>query len=292
MATAIGELGRERKRPLFARRPFLRPDERDLPVRKGRRRRVLRPVHVLALLALQAGFFLAVREAYLFLITWEELAIRKVDVVCAKDNLRRALESHFASPRLGNILLCDLDRLRGDIRRVAWVKDASVQKVLPSTLRITVVPRAPFALVERGGLGLADEEGRVLERADSPEGYGLPVVSAADGFAEGFAGKWAAAARCLRELPQAEKDRLLGVRCGDYGALELQFKDDPVRVVVGRVSPAGDLARYRARRAEWEGIAGPLASVDLSYDGRVFLKTAAPPPAGGDSPRPDHGQGD
>jgi len=291
MATAIGDLGRERKRPLFARRPLLRPGERDLPVRKGRRRRVLRPVHVIALLALQAGFFLAVREAYLFLITWEELTIRKVDVVCAKDNLRRALQDHFATSRLGNILLCDLDRLRGDIRRAAWVKDASVQKVFPSTLRITVVPRTPFALLERGGLGLADDEGRVLERADSLEGYGLPVVSAADGFAEGFAGKWEAAARCLRELPPAEKARLLGIRCGDYGALELSFKGDPVRVVVGRISPAAGLARFRARRAEWESIAGPLASVDLSYDGRVFLKTAAAP-AGGEVPPPDQGQGD
>ncbi len=291
MATAIGELGRERKRPLFARRPLPRPGERSLPLSKSRRRRVLRPVHVLGLFALQAGFFLAVREAYLFLITWEELAIRKVDVVCAKDSLRLALDGHFAAPRLGNILLCDLDRLRADVRRVAWVKDASVQKVFPSTLRITVVARTPFALVERGGLGLADEEGRVLERADSPEGYGLPVVSADDGFAEDFAAKWEAAARCLRELPPAERDRLLGVRCGDYGTLALLFKDDPVRVVVGGAAAAAGLARFRARRAEWEGIAGPLASVDLSCDGRVFLKTAAPA-AGGAAPPADPGQGD
>lgn len=291
MATAVGDLGRERKRPLFARRAPLRPGQRDLTVRKRRRRRVLRPFHVLALLALQAGFFLGVREAYLFLITWEELDIRKVDVVCAKDNLRRALEGHFAAARLGNILLCDLDLLRGDIRRAAWVKDASLQKVFPSTLRITVVPRTPFALLERGGLGLADEEGRFLERADSPEGYGLPVVSAVDGFAAGFAEKWAAATRCLRDLPPAERARLREVRCGDYGSLELVFEDDPVRVVVGRAAPAEDLARFRRRRAAWEAVAGPLAAVDLSHDGRVFLR-AAEAPAGGDAPPPDQGQGD
>jgi cell division septal protein FtsQ len=291
MAIAIGDLGRERKRPLFARRPPPGPGERSRALRKGRRRRVLRPVHVLGLLALQAGFFLAVREAYLFLITWEELTIRKVVVDCAKDNLRRALEDHFAVPGLGNILLCDLDRLRADIRRVAWVKDASVQKVFPSTLRISVVPRTPFALLERNGLGLADEEGRVLERADSPEGYGLPVVSAADGFAEDFFGKWAMAARCLRELPRDERDRLAAVRCDDDGSLELVFKDDPVRLIVGGGSPAADLARFRARRTDWEAKAGPLASVDLSYHARVFLKTAAAP-EGGDGPPPDHGQGD
>ncbi len=291
MATAVGDLGRERKRPLFARRPAPGPGERARALRKGRRRRILRPVHVLGLLALQAGFFLAVREAYLFLITWEELTIRKVVVDCGRDNLRRALEDHFAVPRLGNILLCDLDRLRADIRRVAWVKDASVQKVFPSTLRVSVVARTPFALLERGGLGLADDEGRVLERADSPEGYGLPVVTAADGFAEDFTGKWASAARFLRELPPDERVRLASVRCGDYGSLELVFRDDPVRVVVGGVSPAADLARFRARRTDWEANAGPLASVDLSYEGRVFLKAAAAP-AGGEVPTPDQGQGD
>jgi cell division septal protein FtsQ len=288
MATAIGELVRDRKRPLFARRPILRPGEKDLPLQKNRRRRVLRLKHVIALFALQAAFFVAVREAYLFLITWEELTIRRVDVVCAKDNLRQTLQNHFAVPRLGNILLCDLTKLRADIRRLAWVKDASVQKVFPSTLRISIVERTPFALLERDGLRLADEEGHALEKAGSVDEYSLPVVSDENGFAEGFTEKWDAAVRCLKGLPQAERARLLGVRSNDYGSLELSFKDDPVRVVVGRVTPSEDLARFRSRRTEWEGLAGPLAIADLSYYGRVFL-TAAEPPAGDDAPQPDKG---
>ena len=276
MATAIGELGRERKRPLFARRPILRPGEKDLPLQRNRRRRVLRPKHILALFALQAAIFAGVREAYLFLITWDELAIRKVDVVCAKDNLRRALQDHFAVPRLGNILLCDLQALRSDIRRLAWVQDASIQKVFPSTLRITVIERKPFALLDRGGLWLADGEGRVLEPVYGLGEYALPVISDETGFGSGFYDKWEAASRCCTSLPPSEQARLLGVRSNDYGSLELRFREDPVRVVVGRVSPAGDLARFRRRRAAWEGLAGPLAVVDMSYDGRVYLRAAEP----------------
>jgi cell division septal protein FtsQ len=292
MATAIGDLGRERKRPLFARRPLLRPGERDLPLQKNRRRRVLRTKHVLALLALQAAFFVGLRETYLFLITWDTLAIRKVDVVCAKDNLRRALEAHFATPRLGNILLCDLAALRADIRRLAWVRDASIQKVFPATLRITVIPRTPFALLERDGLWLADEEGHVLEPVDALDEYALPVFSDEAGFASGFFDKWAAAGRCLQSLPADERARLTGVRTDDYGGLELAFEDDPVRVVVGRVSAAEDLARFRSRRAAWEEFAGPLAVVDMSFDGRVFLTAAPPPPAGDAGRQTDPGQGD
>jgi cell division protein FtsQ len=282
MATAIGELGREKSGPLFARRPFLRPGERDLPLQKNKRRRALRLMHVLVLLGLQAGFFLAVRGAYLFLITWDQLAIRKVEVVCAKDSLRQTLENYFAVPRLGNILLCDIQALCGDIRRLAWVKDVSIQKVFPSELRITVVERTPFAVLERDGLLLADEEGRALERVYSLEEYRLPVVSDENGFASNFLEKWEAASRCLKTLPRAERDRLAGVRCGDYGSLELLFKDDPVRIVVDRDSPVENLALFRRRRPEWERLFGPLAAVNMCFDNRVYLRAAEP--AGGAVP--------
>jgi hypothetical protein len=287
MATVIGDLRREKNRPLFARRPFLRPGERDVPLQKNRRRRALRLKHVLFLLGLQAGFFLAVRSAYLFLITWDQLAIRKVAVVCAKDNLRRTLENHFAVPRLGNILLCDLQALRGDIRRLAWVKDVSIQKVFPSELRITVVERTPFAILERDGLCLADKEGRVLEKVYSLEEYHLPVISDENGFASSFFEKWRAAGDCLETLPRAELDRLAGLRCGNYGSLELLFKDDPIRVVVDPRSPAESLALFRRRRPEWERLFGPLASVNMRYDGRVYLRAAEP--AGDALPLPDKG---
>ena len=287
MATVIGELGRERKRPLFARHPFLRQDGKALAVQKHRRRRVLRVRHIVLLLALQAAFFLAFREAYLFLITWDELAIRKVTVVCAKDNIRRTLESYFAVPRLGNILLCDLEAVRTQVRGLAWVKDASVQKVFPSGLRITVVERTPFALIERDGLQLADGEGHPLEPVYSPEEYGLPVISDETGFAADFTGKWQAASRCLASLPQAERDRLLAIRTSDYGTLELAFKDDPVRIVVSAAAGAAELAAFRSRRADWEGRFGPLALVDMSYDNRVYLRPAEP--AEDNLPEPDKG---
>ncbi len=287
MATVIGEIGRERKPPLFARRLFLRPGEKALAIQKNRRRRILRVRHVLFLLALQAGFFLALREAYLFLITWDELAIRKVQVVCAKDNLRQTLESYFAVPRLGNILLCDLDAVRAQVRRLAWVRDASVQKVFPSGLRITVVERTPFALLDRNGLCLADEEGHALEPVYSLEEYALPVVSDETGFASGFYDKWDAASRCYKDLPPAERNALLGIRCSDFGTLELAFKDDPVRVIVGAASPAADLAAFRARRVEWEGLFGPLALVNMSFDGRVYLRPAEP--VADDLDQPDQG---
>jgi hypothetical protein len=240
------------------------------------------------LLALQAAIFVAVRAAYLFLITWDELAIRKVTVVCAKPGLRRTLETYYAVPHLGNILLCDLEAVRAQVRRLAWVKDASVQKDFPSGLRIAVVERSPFAVLDRDGLGLADEEGHVLERVFTLDEYALPVIADETGFASGFYEKWEAACRCLKSLPPAEFARLLGVRTSDFGTLELTFRDDPVKVVVGTAAPAAGLAAFRARRAEWEGLFGPLSLVNMSFDGRVYL-TPVTPAAEGPLPQPDKG---
>lgn len=288
MATNVGDLGRERRPALFARRFFPQPGERSGTVKKGRRRRFLRARHVLLLLALQAAIFVAVREAYLFLISWDQLAIRKVTISGAKPGLRQALESYYAVPRLGNILLCDLEAVRAQVRRLAWVKDASVQKDFPSGLTIMIEERTPYALLERDGLYLADEDGRVLEKVYSLDEYGLPLICDESGFASGFPGKWAEARRGYDSLPPAEKARLLAIRTSDYGTLELRFKDDPVRIVVAADAAAAGLADFRSRRAEWESQFGPLALVNMSYDGRAFLRPAEPAPADG-TPSADKG---
>jgi hypothetical protein len=287
MATTSVDLGREGRPSLFARRLFLRPGDQARVLRKGRRRRRFGPGHVLVLLGLQAVLFAGLREAYLFVITWDELRIREVRVVCARDGLRQRLEAFYAAPRLGNILLCDLETVRAQVRRLAWVKDASVQKVFPAALRITVVERTPFALLERDGLGLADEDGHILEPVASPRDSALPVVSDETGFASEFTEKWGAARRCLQSLPRTEKDRLIGIRCSDYGTLELAFRDDPVRIIVGTEAPAEELAVFRSRRADWETRFGPLQLADLSLGSRVYLRPAQPSADG--LPHPDKG---
>ena len=60
-----------------------------------------------------------------------------------------------------------------------------------------------------------------------------------------------------------------------------------MKIVVGWPSPAKDLAAFRAGRAEWEGRFGPLALANMSFDGRIYLRPAAP--AGDDVRQPDKG---
>jgi cell division septal protein FtsQ len=58
----------------------------------------------------------------------------------------------------------DLDLIRGEVERLAWVKAASVSRVLPDGLRVRVTERNPVAVIrsESGKLLWIDEEGKML----------------------------------------------------------------------------------------------------------------------------------
>ena len=83
-----------------------------------------------------------------------------------------ALEGHSTA-----MPLVDLGRIRSDLERYGWVKQARVSRRLPDTLVIDIVERKPAAIWQHEGkLALVDGEGVVLEAVpldDMPE---LPLV--------------------------------------------------------------------------------------------------------------------
>lgn len=80
----------------------------------------------------------------------------------------------------------DLELIRGEVERLAWVKAASVSRVLPDGLRVRVTERNPVAVIrsENGKLLWVDEEGKtlgaVLEREKAPP-FALVGWNEADG---------------------------------------------------------------------------------------------------------------
>ncbi len=274
MATYINRLYSTGAPEIDPRQESFSRGRRSLPMQKSHAGRRLRPWHILLLLALQAVIFVGLREVYLFVMSWNELDIRTVDVHCGKASVKTALENYFAAVRPGNILLVDLDAVRGQVNRMGWVKDVRVQKVFPSTLRLDVVERTPFAVLSFAGLKLVDEAGVVMEQVFSADEYPLPVVSDEGKFLDNFKEKWGAVRSCLASLPGPEKERLAEIRCSDYGTLSLFFKDDPTRIIVSATRPDEDLAYYRSRETEWKKGYGPLEYIDISCRNRVFLKEA------------------
>ncbi|MGV3771085.1 MAG: cell division protein FtsQ/DivIB [Sphingobium phenoxybenzoativorans] len=71
----------------------------------------------------------------------------------------------------------DLPKLRGDLMKLGWVKDARVSRRLPDTLVVDIVERQPVAVWQHGGnLALIDVTGAVLQPVSQQTMPDLPLV--------------------------------------------------------------------------------------------------------------------
>lgn len=75
------------------------------------------------------------------------------------------------------ILGVDLQRMRQRVEALGWVRAATVRRVLPSTLQITIVERAPSAVWQnKGVLTLVDDDGFVIRPISAYEYSNLPLI--------------------------------------------------------------------------------------------------------------------
>lgn len=85
----------------------------------------------------------------------------------------------LSSVRAGDhLLLSDLDAMARSLRRNPWVGAVEIsRRWAPPALEVAVTERRAAALVELGGLYLADRRGQVFKRAAPGDGLDLPVVT-------------------------------------------------------------------------------------------------------------------
>jgi len=248
-------------------------------VKAGRRKRVLRVGHVLVLTVFLAGLFFALNRAYLFLISWEELTVRKIELSGGRDSVRGTLKAFLGTRPIGNILLCDISLLQLQLKSYPWVKDARIQKVFPATLKIEIEERQPLALLEKDGLALVDGEATTLERPAAADAWpGLPVVRDEAGFRDNFWEKWRTAAACLASLTPEERTRLAVLECSEDGRISLEFREDPVRVILDGTAVRTRLDRFAGLRADLEARLGPLEYADLRLGDRIIVRPRDPAP--------------
>jgi len=247
---------------------------------KAPKRVSVRAKHIVMLFALMAGLSYSICRAYLFVITWDKLVIRNVVIACPRPALQRDLVRAFQGIGLGNILLCDIERLRVQLRSFAWVKEARIRKIFPSSIRVEVVVREPKALIQRYGLALIDAEGVDLGRPALEDTDGLPVLTDAEGFRTNVAEKLALAWDCLDGLGETERIRVADIDLSNPSTVDLRFKDDPVTIRLGDRDFGDKVRSYLEHRSGWEEQFGILDYVDLRFDDRVYIKSHEPEETG------------
>ena len=76
-----------------------------------------------------------------------------------------------------SILEVDLDAVKGRIEALGWVRHASVRRLLPDTLQISVLERKPSAVWQMSGkLHLIDQTGTVIREVSAFEFANLPLI--------------------------------------------------------------------------------------------------------------------
>ncbi len=71
----------------------------------------------------------------------------------------------------------DVEKVRGDVEMLPWIKSARVRKVYPDTLDIAVVERDPFAIWQHGeALSVVQSDGRVIAPFQHGRKASLPLV--------------------------------------------------------------------------------------------------------------------
>jgi cell division protein FtsQ len=74
--------------------------------------------------------------------------------------------------------MVDVGKIRNDLMKNGWVKEARVTRRLPDTLIVEIVERNPAAVWQRGGvLSLIDDEGVVLQNVPASKTGGLPTLN-------------------------------------------------------------------------------------------------------------------
>lgn len=232
----------------------------------------LRWTHLVGLFFALILLFLGVARLYYYLITCDELRIKKVEVISSSPELKQRVEDYLLSRNPGNILICNLDYLRLSLTSLPGVKGVRAEKILPSTLRVEVYPRIPRFYVHRGLYFLVDEEGKVIRSEAEPSDPACPVLEDEAGFNLAYQEKVRLAGRALEGLAPETRQLIRRLIFRADRQLEVELADDPVRVIIDAENFPEQLPFYLANREAWARLFGPLEYVDLRIQGRAYVK--------------------
>lgn len=182
-----------------------------------------------------------------------------------------------------NIFTLSLEERQAQLQRLPWVQHATVMRLLPDHLRVSIIERTPVAFVRQGGrIGLVDANGVLLDMSPDAHGaqnYSFPVVSGIR--AEDQLSVRAARMKLYQQFTAAldsggEKisEQLSEVDLSNPEDVKALIPDKPADILVhfGDTNFLERYHKYQAHLAEWRTQYPKLASVDMRYDQQAVLQ--------------------
>jgi cell division protein FtsQ len=199
-------------------------------------------------------------------------------------NASRAQVMEVAAADVGrNIFFVPLDERKRQLEQIPWVEQATVMRLLPNRIAVTIEERTPVAFAQIGPrVSLIDAKGVVMGMpANRQTKYSFPVIR---GIAETEPLSSRAAAmkiynRLVGELSAGDASgseyvkQLSEVDLSDPEDVKVT-SNDPGGTMVVHLGASDFLPRYKlymAHVSEWRQQYPNLQSVDLRYEGQVVV---------------------
>jgi cell division protein FtsQ len=191
-----------------------------------------------------------------------------------------------------NIFFVHLDERRRQLEAIPWVQHATVMRVLPDQLRVSLVERTPVAFTQIGQeTGLVDADGVLLTMSAATMAehhYSFPVVTGIDPAdkPEARKARMAVYMRLMAELDangQKNSEQISEIDLSDPEDARVQMPEQGADIVAhfGEDRFLERYQRYMKHIAEWRQQYPRLIGVDLRYDRQAVLQMA---PAGAPMP--------
>lgn len=166
----------------------------------------------------------------------------------------------------GPLLEVSLEDARARLEAISTVHHASVERVFPDTLKVTLQERQPVAIWQyKQQLQLVDAEGKVLEGED-PKSYPKLMVV----VGEGAPSHAKALMDALAKQPEIEKNVAAAVRIGDR-RWNLKMNGG-VSVMLPEDGEADALQKLVKMQQEQSILQKSITAIDMRLQERIFIK--------------------
>jgi cell division protein FtsQ len=267
--------------PAGRRKAGVRVRFRGLPTTKWGR--IFASCGLLLVLGVGVGVFLMARS---YLLHDDRFVIQSSSSIEFDGNAhvtRAQLLGIFGEDVERNIFTVSLEQRRAELERLPWVAHATVMRLLPNRMRVSVVERTPVAFVRQGShIGLVDANGVLLDMpvgAKANEHYSFPVVTgiSMDEPLSTRAARMKIFERFTSELDgSGEKisEELSEVDLSNPEDVKALIPDHSTEILAhfGEDNFLDRYRRFKEHLPEWRTLYPKLSSVDMRYERQVVLE--------------------
>ncbi|HEX6323009.1 MAG TPA: FtsQ-type POTRA domain-containing protein [Vicinamibacterales bacterium] len=239
---------------------------------------------VLAVAVVTVGAFKGVE----FALSASQLRVQHLSVKGADTLSPGEIEALVEGLRGDHILTADLEAYRARLLQSPWVGGASLRRVLPATIEITLTERTPMGVARVGGrLFLIDATGVVIEEHGAQHAqYDLPIVDGLQAGAResGFLIDPARAMLAARVIDETAADARVGPRVSQIDVSDAHnavvlLDGDRALLHVGERLFAERLRSYLTLAPTLRERLDDIDYVDLRFDERIYVRPRKTPGA-------------